>query len=90
MAWIGVGAFVLVWSVNYARSSDWITALLFGLTLATLVLPEEIPVAFDGFLALGLGAVHLGGLGVLTKQPQTVESLGSATGICADTTGTLS
>ena len=87
MAWIGVAAFALVWGVNFARSGDWITALLFGLTLAMSILPEEIPVAFSSFMALG--AVRLSRLGVLTKQPQTVESLGSATVICTDKTGTI-
>ncbi len=87
MAWVGAGAFALVFGVNYARSGDWATALLFGLTLAMSILPEEIPVAFSSFMALG--AARLGRLGVLTKQPQTVESLGSATVICADKTGTL-
>ncbi|WP_332369719.1 HAD-IC family P-type ATPase [Spirosoma telluris] len=87
MAWIGAGAFALVWGVNYARSGDWVTALLFGLTLAMSILPEEIPVAFSSFMALG--AARLSNMGVLTKQPQTVESLGSATVICTDKTGTI-
>ncbi|GAB3643647.1 cation-translocating P-type ATPase [Spirosoma arcticum] len=87
MAWIGLGAFAIVWGVNYARSGDWITALLFGLTLAMSILPEEIPVAFSSFMALG--AARLSRMGVLTKQPQTVESLGSATVICTDKTGTI-
>ena len=87
MAWVGAGAFALVWGVNYAKSGDWVTALLFGLTLAMSILPEEIPVAFSSFMALG--AARLSQLGVLTKQPQTVESLGSATVICTDKTGTL-
>ncbi|MBF9236873.1 cation-translocating P-type ATPase [Hymenobacter sp. BT683] len=87
MAWVGAGAFALVWGVNYARSGDWATALLFGLTLAMSVLPEEIPVAFSSFMALG--AARLSRAGVLTKQPQTVESLGSATVICVDKTGTI-
>ena len=87
MAWIGLGAFALVWGINYARSGDWITALLFGLTLAMSILPEEIPVAFSSFMALG--AARLSRMGVLTKQPQTVESLGSATVICTDKTGTI-
>jgi Ca2+-transporting ATPase len=87
MAWVGLGAFVLVWGVNYARSGDWATALLFGLTLAMSILPEEIPVAFSSFMALG--AARLSRAGVLTKQPQTVESLGSATVICVDKTGTI-
>lgn len=87
MAWIGFVAFVLVCGVNYARSGNWVTALLFGLTLAMSILPEEIPVAFSSFMALG--AARLSRAGVLTKQPQTVESLGSATVICTDKTGTI-
>ncbi len=87
MAWIGVCAFLIVWAVNYARSGNWLTALLFGLTLAMSILPEEIPVAFSSFMALG--AARLSRMGVLTKQPQTVESLGSATVICTDKTGTI-
>ncbi|MDO7852449.1 cation-translocating P-type ATPase [Hymenobacter sp. CA1UV-4] len=87
MAWAGVGAFALVWGINFARSGDWATALLYGLTLAMSILPEEIPVAFSSFMALG--AARLSRAGVLTKQPQTVESLGSATVICVDKTGTI-
>jgi len=87
MAWIGFVAFALVCGVNYARSGDWVTALLFGLTLAMSILPEEIPVAFSSFMALG--AARLSRAGVLTKQSQTVESLGSATVICTDKTGTI-
>ncbi len=87
MAWIGIAAFILVFSFNFFRSRDWVTALLFGLTLAMSILPEEIPVAFSSFMALG--AARLSRMGVLTKQPQTVESLGSATVICADKTGTI-
>ncbi len=87
MAWIGIFAFLLVWGINYAHSGNWLTALLFGLTLAMAILPEEIPMAFSSFMALG--AARLSRMGVLTKQPQTVESLGSATVICTDKTGTI-
>ena len=87
MAWVGAGAFILVGGINYARSGDWITALLLSLTLVMALLPEEIPVAFSSFMALG--AARLSKIGVLTKQPQTVESLGSATVICSDKTGTI-
>jgi P-type Ca2+ transporter type 2C len=87
MAWIGFVAFAVVCSINFVRSGDWITAVLFGLTLAMSILPEEIPVAFSSFMALG--AARLSRAGVLTKQPQTVESLGSATVICTDKTGTI-
>jgi Ca2+-transporting ATPase len=87
MAFAGFGAFALVWAINFANSGNWVTSLLLGLTIAMSVIPEEIPVAFSSFMALG--AARMIRFGVLTKQPQTVESLGSATVICTDKTGTL-
>lgn len=87
MAYLGIGAFVLVWTINYAHSGEWIASLLLSLTLAMSLVPEEIPVAFSSFMALG--AARLSRMGVLTKQPQTVENLGSATVICTDKTGTI-
>lgn len=87
MAGFGVVAFLVVWGINYWKSGDALAGLLNGLTLAMSVLPEEIPVAFATFMALG--AWRLIKNGVLTKEPQTVESLGSATVICIDKTGTI-
>ncbi|HOY94930.1 MAG TPA: cation-translocating P-type ATPase [Catalimonadaceae bacterium] len=87
MAWIGVGAFLVILGVNYFQSYNFIAALLQGLTIAMAMIPEEIPVAFASFMALG--AVRLATMNVLAREPQTVESLGSATVICTDKTGTL-
>lgn len=87
MVWVGAGAFVIVVVVNYVKSGDFMHALMHGLTLAMSVIPEEIPVAFSTFQALG--AFRLLKNQVIVKQPQFVETLGSATVICADKTGTL-
>ena len=87
MALIGLIAFLFVWAYNYFDSGDILHGLMHGLTLAMAVLPEEIPVALSTFMALG--AYHLLKYNILTKQPQTVEALGSATVICVDKTGTL-
>ncbi len=83
----GLIAFFLVWGFNVILTGDILHGLLHGLTLAMSVLPEEIPVAFSTFLALG--AYRLYKKQVIAKSPQTVESLGAATVICADKTGTL-
>jgi Ca2+-transporting ATPase len=66
---------------------DWPRALLAGLALALAVLPNEIPVVLALFLALG--ALRLGRRGVLARWPAAVESLGSATVLAVDKTGTL-
>ena len=62
-------------------------ALLAGLALALAVLPNEIPVVIALFLALG--ALRLSRIGVLARWPAAVESLGSATVLAVDKTGTL-
>ncbi len=87
MVWIGAIAFLIVVGFNYYHSHDLIKSFLQGLTLAMSILPEEIPVAFSTFQALG--AFRLLKNQIIVKQPQYVETLGSATVICVDKTGTL-
>ncbi|MDX1912950.1 MAG: cation-translocating P-type ATPase [Saprospiraceae bacterium] len=87
MGIVGGLAFILVFVLNYWAEPDVWKALLFSLTLAMAILPEEIPVAFSAFM--GLGAYRMIQHGILAKKPQTVESLGSATVICLDKTGTI-
>ncbi len=87
MAIAGGLAFVLVLILNMWLVNDFWKALLFSLTLAMAILPQEIPVAFSAFM--GLGAFRMIKFNILAKQPKTVESLGSATVICLDKTGTI-
>jgi Ca2+-transporting ATPase len=83
----GAIVFVIVWGINFIRSQDVLDSLIKALTLAMSILPEEIPVAFTTFMALG--AWRLMKLGIVVKQMKTVETLGSATVICTDKTGTI-
>ncbi|MBM3441608.1 MAG: cation-translocating P-type ATPase [Bacteroidetes bacterium] len=87
MAAIGILIFLLVWAIHWTRSGDLLDSLLKGLTLAMSILPEEIPVAFSTFMALG--AYRLMKLGIIAKNTRTVETLGAATVICTDKTGTI-
>jgi Ca2+-transporting ATPase len=87
MAIIGTIVFLVVWFINFKQSNNVLNSLLQALTLAMSILPEEIPVAFTTFMALG--AWRLMKMGIVVKQMKTVETLGSATVICTDKTGTL-
>ena len=87
MVLAGAIIFLIVWAVNYFQSYQLLDSLLKALTLAMSILPEEIPVAFTTFMALG--AWRLMKLGIVVKQMKTVETLGSATVICTDKTGTI-
>jgi len=87
MVIIGIIVFIVVWILNFIRSYNLLDSLLKSLALAMSILPEEIPVAFTTFMALG--AWRLMRMGIIVKQMKTVETLGSATVICTDKTGTL-
>lgn len=87
MAVAGLIVFLIVWGLNYMQSQELLNSLLKALTLAMSILPEEIPVAFTSFMALG--AWRLMRQGIIVKQTKTVETLGSASVICTDKTGTI-
>jgi Ca2+-transporting ATPase len=87
MAIAGAVIFIIVWIINFWHSQNLLNSLLQSLTLAMSILPEEIPVAFTTFMALG--AWRLMKMGIVVKQMKTVETLGSATVICTDKTGTI-
>lgn len=87
MAMIGLVVFLLVWGYSFWQSQDLIESLLVGLTLAMSILPEEIPVAFTTFMALGAWKLMRDGL--IIKRSSVVETLGSTTVVCADKTGTI-
>ncbi|HEX7638205.1 MAG TPA: HAD-IC family P-type ATPase, partial [Burkholderiaceae bacterium] len=81
----GVSLFLLLW--YGLHSGRWVQGLLAGLALAMAMLPEEFPMVFAVFLALG--AWRLARVQVLARRPAVIEALGAATFLCVDKTGTL-
>jgi Ca2+-transporting ATPase len=77
----------LVVGVYGFTKGDWLDALLSGITLAMAMLPEEFPVVLTVFLALG--AWRLSQKNVLARKMNAVETLGAATVLCSDKTGTI-
>lgn len=65
----------------------WKEGLLAGIAMAMATLPEEFPVVLTVFLALG--AWRISRSAVLTRRMPAVETLGAATVLCVDKTGTL-
>jgi Ca2+-transporting ATPase len=87
MALLGTAVFLLLWLVNFLHTRQALESLLLGLTFAMAIIPEEIPVAFSSFMALG--AYHMAKFGIITRQPLTIENLGAVSVICLDKTGTI-
>ncbi len=87
LAIIGVLLCVVVIVVFTLTRDDLLKGFLAGITLAMAMLPEEFPVVLTVFMALG--AWRMSKKNVLTRKPSAVETLGSATVLCTDKTGTL-
>jgi P-type Ca2+ transporter type 2C len=87
LAVLGLSLCVLVVVAYGLTRGNWLDGLLAGITLAMATLPEEFPVVLTIFLALG--AWRISQKRVLTRRMPAVETLGSATVLCVDKTGTL-
>ena len=80
---ISVAAVLLYGSLR----GSWLDAVLAGIALGMSMLPEEIPVVLTVFLAMG--AWRISRARVLTRRAAAIETLGAATVLCTDKTGTL-
>jgi Ca2+-transporting ATPase len=87
LAVLGLVMASLVVVIYSLTRGDWLKGTLAGITLAMAMLPEEFPVVLTVFLALG--AWRISSRNVLTRRMPAIETLGAATVLCADKTGTL-
>jgi Ca2+-transporting ATPase len=65
----------------------WLGAVLSGIALGMSMLPEEFPLVLSVFLVMG--AWRISSARVLTRRVSAIETLGAATVLCTDKTGTL-
>jgi P-type Ca2+ transporter type 2C len=80
--------FCAIIAVTYGMlRDDWVGGALSGITLAIALLPEEFPMVLAIFMALG--AFRLARHKVLVRRAAVIETLGAATFLCVDKTGTL-
>lgn len=85
LAGIGVAGLVVVLFGLFRGS--WLNAALGGIAIGMSVMPEEIPLVLAVFMAMG--AWRISRIRVLTRRASAIESLGAATVLCTDKTGTL-
>ncbi len=84
---IGITLCILVVIIYGVTRGSWLKGVLSGLTLGMAMLPEEFPVVLMIFLTLG--AWRISKKHVLTRRSYAIETLGAATVLCTDKTGTL-
>ena len=73
--------------VNGVPRPDWLNGFLAGLSLSMAMLPEEFSVVLLIFLTMG--AWRISKRQVLARKMSAIETLGSASVLCVDKTGTL-
>lgn len=84
---LALGFCVLVAIAFGLLRNDWTGGFLAGVTVAIALIPEEFPMVLAVFLALG--AWRLATHKVLVRRSAIIETLGGATMLCVDKTGTL-
>lgn len=81
---VSLGVVVLY---GLTRGGDWLQAILAGISVGMSMLPEEFPMVLAVFMAMG--AWRISRARVLTRRASAIETLGAASVLCTDKTGTL-
>ncbi len=77
----------IVFVISGLTKGDWVSALLFSLSVAVGLTPEMLPMLVT--TCLGKGAVDLSRDHVIVKRLDAIQDLGAVDVLCTDKTGTL-
>ena len=76
-----------IFSYNYYQTSNIQNSIIYSISIAIALVPEELPIVLTIFLALS--SLRLSNKGLIIKNKAIIETLGSANIICVDKTGTI-
>ncbi len=87
LLYLCMGVVAVVAVLGVIRDQPWFEVVLSAVSLAVAAVPEGLPAVVT--IALAVGVQRLVGRNVLVRKLTSVETLGCATVICTDKTGTL-
>ena len=77
----------IIFIANFVTKSNWLEALMFGITIAVGLMPEMLPVIITSSLAKG--AVMMSKKKTIVKRLGSIQTFGEMDILCTDKTGTL-
>ena len=84
---VGVAVCLIIVLIGMLRGREWIDLVFLGISLAISIIPEGLPATATIIMAFGVQ--RMAKKNALVKSLPAVETLGSATVVCCDKTGTL-
>ena len=84
---LGAAVSVAVVMLYGLLRGGWLEGVLAGIAVGMSMLPEEFPMVLAVFMAMG--AWRISKVRVLTRRASAIETLGAASVLCTDKTGTL-